>query len=125
IYISPNLPTATVGQSYNAAVSVTGGSAPYQFAIGEGALPPGLSLNPATGVISGTPTQNGSFVFQVVVSDHPLRDHGRNSYSFTVNNPPVAAVSVNVNPGTVTLSPSSSLQFSAMVTNTSNTAVKW
>lgn len=34
----------------------TGGRAPFTYSIVAGALPPGLSFNPATGVISGVPT---------------------------------------------------------------------
>src|SRR5713226_2594964 len=45
ITVSATLPAATVGTSYNAVVSVSGGTAPYQFAIGWGVLPPGLTLN--------------------------------------------------------------------------------
>ena len=37
-----------------------------------GGLPPGLSLNPWTGLISGTPTQKGSYTVTVGVSDGSL-----------------------------------------------------
>lgn len=45
-----------VGQAYNASFNAFGGVAPYNFAITQGSLPPGLTLNPATGAITGTPT---------------------------------------------------------------------
>jgi hypothetical protein len=32
-------------------------------------LPPGLSLNAATGVVSGVPTANGTFPFTIQVTD--------------------------------------------------------
>lgn len=47
-----SLPDATVGIAYTATVAVSGGVAPYTFSA-EG-LPQGLSINPTTGVISGT-----------------------------------------------------------------------
>jgi Putative Ig domain len=39
------------------------------FSIASGSLPPGLTLNSATGVASGTPTTTGIFPFTVQVSD--------------------------------------------------------
>ncbi|MFO0599282.1 MAG: Ig domain-containing protein [Myxococcaceae bacterium] len=54
--ISPaTLPPATVGTSYSAQLSASGGTAPYTFGLNSGALPAGLSLSSA-GLISGTPT---------------------------------------------------------------------
>lgn len=50
------LPSGTVNTAYSVTVSATGGAAPYTFAITAGTLPTGLTLDPATGVISGTPT---------------------------------------------------------------------
>ncbi|MCC7340360.1 MAG: putative Ig domain-containing protein [Bryobacterales bacterium] len=63
------LPPGGVGESYTATISATGGLPPYGFSVSAGALPPGLSLNPQTGVIGGNPTQEGSYTFTVRVSD--------------------------------------------------------
>lgn len=49
---------ATSGQAF--AYSLGGSTS---FLLVSGSLPPGLSLNPATGQISGTPTQAGSYSF--------------------------------------------------------------
>jgi subtilisin family serine protease len=43
-----------VGSPYSAAMTATGGFPPYTFSISS--LPPGLTLNTSTGVISGIPT---------------------------------------------------------------------
>jgi hypothetical protein len=42
---------------------------PYTFSIIGGSVPPGLSLNAATGVVSGVPTANGTFPFTIQVTD--------------------------------------------------------
>src|SRR5260370_20388633 len=54
-----NLPAGKVNQSYNAVLVVIQGSFPYLFRVTNGALPPGISLNSATGAITGTPTVAG------------------------------------------------------------------
>ena len=69
ISTSSALPTATVGVSYSQTLTATGGAAPYTWSIRTGALPAGLSLNSATGQISGTPTAAGLANFTVVVTD--------------------------------------------------------
>jgi hypothetical protein len=43
---------------YSNTLAVTGGIAPYTWSITSGTLPSGLTLNPSTGVISGTPAAN-------------------------------------------------------------------
>ena len=67
--ICPPATTGTVGIPYSSAFTATGGQAPYTFAIVAGVLPPGLSLNPATGLVSGTPTESGIFDFTGQVTD--------------------------------------------------------
>jgi len=62
------LPVGHVGNQYSYPVQVTGGDGlDYDFIILEGALPPGLSLDSGTGMISGVPSQGGTFHFRVGV----------------------------------------------------------
>lgn len=63
------LPGGVVGSPYAQTVGVTGGTPPYVFSISAGALPAGLTLNPSTGAVSGTPTAAGSSTFTVSVTD--------------------------------------------------------
>ena len=51
------LPVARAGSSYHAALASTGGTAPVAWS--QSGLPSGLSINPQTGVLAGTPTSAG------------------------------------------------------------------
>ena len=53
-----------VGTAYSQGVAATP-AANYGYSVTAGALPPGLSLNPATGLLSGTPSQAGLFNFTI------------------------------------------------------------
>ena len=64
-----SLPNGRRNIPYSATLSATGGTSPYTWAIASGALPTGLSLNSATGGISGTPTVRGTASFSVRVTD--------------------------------------------------------
>ncbi|MBK8036990.1 MAG: putative Ig domain-containing protein [Verrucomicrobiaceae bacterium] len=66
---APPLATATVTQAYSQTIVASGGTTPYTFAIASGALPAGLSLNTATGVISGTPTALTAASFTLSATD--------------------------------------------------------
>ena len=65
-------PSGTTGQAgvpYSSTAAFSGGVGPYVFSVASGSLPPGLTLNPATGAITGTPTAGGTFVFTLMVTD--------------------------------------------------------
>jgi hypothetical protein len=63
------LPNAIVGQSYAAMLTAQGGVAPYNWSIGTGALPAGLTLDTVTGSIAGVPITSGASNFGVHVID--------------------------------------------------------
>ncbi|HEY4901998.1 MAG TPA: Ig domain-containing protein [Candidatus Sulfotelmatobacter sp.] len=67
--VSSSLPAATVGSTYDATLTVSGGTTPYIFSLASGALPTGVLLDETSGAIAGTPSTTGNFNFAVLVSD--------------------------------------------------------
>jgi putative Ig domain-containing protein len=63
------LPGGTVGLAYDQPVQASGGTGVLTWSIDVGTLPQGLSLNPTTGRIFGTPTAAGTSPFTVRVAD--------------------------------------------------------
>jgi hypothetical protein len=63
------LPGGTISSPYNANVSASGGVSPYAFLVISGALPQGLTMDPASGQLSGTPLAAGNSAFTVQVED--------------------------------------------------------
>jgi len=64
-----SLPNAKRNKNYSRTLNASGGTTPYSWSLAGGSLPPGLSPNSATGVISGRATTLGSFAFTVRVQD--------------------------------------------------------
>jgi large repetitive protein len=65
-----SLPNPQPTVAYNQTIAVSGGSAPYTFAVSAGALPAGLLLNPASGIVSGMPAGPlGAYSYTITVTD--------------------------------------------------------
>jgi Concanavalin A-like lectin/glucanases superfamily/Putative Ig domain/Bacterial Ig-like domain len=75
VLTNPGAQSSQLGTTVSLALAVTGGTAPFAWAVttpgpwGATGLPPGLSLNTATGVISGSPTTIGAADVTVSVTD--------------------------------------------------------
>ncbi len=84
---APNIATTTLnslvqGQPFSQTIAVTG-TAPVTLALASGSsLPAGLSLDPTTRVISGTPTTTGAFSFSLEATNAAGSD--TQAYSGTV-----------------------------------------
>ncbi|MGH9719623.1 MAG: putative Ig domain-containing protein, partial [Bryobacteraceae bacterium] len=58
-----------VGTPYSQSVAVSGGTGPFRWTVIQGTIPPGLTLNDLTGVISGIPATAGSYPITLAVND--------------------------------------------------------
>ena len=67
-----SLPGGFLGAPYSQTLQASGGITPYTWSITSGTLPTGLTLNPLTGAITGTPTAAGLQSFTVKVTDSSL-----------------------------------------------------
>lgn len=97
------LANGTQGVAYSATLNpASGGTLPHTYALTAGSLPTGLTLNAASGALSGTPSASGTFNFSVTATDSSTGSGAYSSvprgYSLQiVNLPPVAnPVSANV-----------------------------
>ncbi|MFJ7289552.1 ice-binding family protein [Curtobacterium sp. NPDC098951] len=85
--ITSGTPTAaTAGTPYSFPVTATGSPAPT-YSDG-GTLPPGLTINPTTGVISGTPTTPGTTTV-TITADNGTAPADTETYVLTVRAPAV------------------------------------
>ena len=126
ITVTAQLGNATQGTPFSGKIIAIGGLAPYHFTIRFGRLPVGLTLDPKTGAIEGTPTQAGTSEFTVRASSHDwltLTDLGLKVT--------VAAekkedkVTVTVTPANVTIPSGGSQQLTAEVKGSSDKKVTW
>jgi hypothetical protein len=71
-FLTPSVITlgdALTGVPFVQQLFTTGGSGPYRYAVTRGVLPPGLSLDAATGAFVGSPAAVGRFDFVVTTYD--------------------------------------------------------
>jgi large repetitive protein len=66
------LPPGTINKTYNGMLIAQGGVPPLTWSVPPGSLPPGLTLNTSTGLISGVPTTAGSYPFTAEVQDSAI-----------------------------------------------------
>jgi hypothetical protein len=64
-----SLPSAQEGAAYGQLVRARGGFAPYAWSVTAGSLPPGLSVDARTGLISGNSAATGTSQLTIRVED--------------------------------------------------------
>lgn len=78
-----SLPQAIFTARYEAKLDASGGLPPRTWEVIDGKMPPGLMLDPVTGVITGAPTALGQYRFAVEVSDSQDPPESR-THEFTI-----------------------------------------
>lgn len=97
-----SLPAGVIGTAYNQTLAATGGVPSYSWAVTTGSLPAGLTLNAATGAISGTPsgTFTGTTNFTVTLTDSQTPAHATTTANLSIAvSAPALAVSTTSLPG--------------------------
>ncbi len=98
VVTTTTLPAGIVGIHYSTTLAASGGTLPYTWSVATGSLPSGLSLDPNSGVISGTPTAANTFSFTVQVADSGSPQQMANSGQLTINiKPPLTNASLKGN----------------------------
>ncbi|QUT04836.1 putative Ig domain-containing protein [Sphingobium phenoxybenzoativorans] len=67
--LTGNPPSGAIGIPYSFTPTVVNGTGPFTFQRTAGTLPAGLSLNPSTGAVAGTPTTANTYNFTLRVTD--------------------------------------------------------
>jgi uncharacterized repeat protein (TIGR01451 family) len=117
ILISPNtLPYPQLHQAYKQTIHGTGGTGTLSYGVTTGSLPPGLSLNSKTGVLSGALQVAGIYSFTITATD-TVGATGSRAYTVAQSRLAISqAVPTTVHPGT-------QLTFAITITNTSSTGM--
>ena len=85
-------PNGVMGAAYNDTLRVTGGSGTNSWNVTAGALPTGVTLAAATGILSGFPQQTGNFSYQATVVSGAQNQS--QTFSFSVTAPALATADV-------------------------------
>ncbi|MHB8499605.1 MAG: beta strand repeat-containing protein [Candidatus Acidiferrales bacterium] len=107
------LPNGTVQTAYSQTLQSSGGSGAVTWSITAGTLPAGLTLNPTSGVIAGTPTAPGTSNFTVQATDSGTpQQTATQALSIKINPAPLAITTTTLPNGFLNTAYNSMLQSS-------------
>jgi len=109
--VTSSLPPVRVGAPIYIRLGASGGTPPFSWSLSSGTLPSGLSLDPSTGEITGTPTMAETQSFTVQVTDSSA------TFPQTTQQPlqMTAAVSLGRNDSIATATPLSNGRYRATI----------
>ncbi len=98
VIVSSTSATGRTGRRFTFQVFITGGTSAARLSATN--LPPGLSVDPVTGLISGNPSQDGSFAVGLTVTDGAATTTGTLQLSFSSD--PALPVIISPNSASLT-----------------------
>lgn len=96
IHPAPSIATSSiadgaVGVPYSQTLLASEGTPPYRWSVSAGSPPVGLTLNPSTGILAGTPGAAGTFTFTLQAADSAGATDAK-SFSLTISQPAASPV---------------------------------
>lgn len=73
---------AFIGKPFTHQLTAWGGNGEYTWSVMTGSLPPGLSLDAASGLISGIPSKSGEYISEIQVQDSALATQAKRPQRF-------------------------------------------
>lgn len=83
ITLNDTLPDGALGTPYSGTVVASGSAGPFTYAVTSGSIPTNLGLS-SGGSLSGTPSANGTFNFDVTATDTITNCAGTRSYTVVI-----------------------------------------
>ena len=78
-----SFPSCKVGAQFSYQMKIWGGMTPFSWILASGQLPPGLALDPSTGLIQGKPSKSGSYTFSIRLTDASFATQAGRPRTFT------------------------------------------